>query len=100
MGMLNSMSSAQPNAECTYDDLVRIYRQNAALSTVDECQHALSALRQLALIQPSEMETSGDRITMRDIEKRIAEAERCLAIASYAAGSVRTTVITPTDWLR
>lgn len=94
------MSSAQPTAECTYDDLVRIYRQNAALSTVDECTAALSALRQLALIQPSEMELSGDRTVLRDIEKRIAEADRCLAVAQVVGGTVRTTVITPTDCLR
>lgn len=90
--------SAEPTAECTYDELVRIYRENAALGTIDQCQTAITALNQLALIQPAEIEAGGERVSMRDIERRIDQAEKKLVILTMSA--VRTSVICPADCLR
>jgi hypothetical protein len=94
------MPAAEPNADVSYEDLIRIYRENCALSTAAECRRALSALRQLRLIEPSEIEQGGDRITKRDIEKAIDEATESLAILQYTSSDTPTPVITPADCLR
>jgi hypothetical protein len=89
------MANAEPTADCTYEELVRIYRENCGLADAGECRRALKALRQLALIQPSETEQAGDRMTMRDIEKRIEEASDAAAV--FGLASQKATVIVPSD---
>lgn len=91
--------ASEPTADCTYEDLIRIYRENCGLANADECSRALRALRQLRLIQPEEIEGfTGDRMKMRDIEKAIGEAEKSSVI--FGLGTCKTTVICPTDCLR
>jgi len=93
--------AAEPTAECSYSDLIRIYRENSGLETLDECRRAIKALRQLYVIQPSEIEQSGDSMTMRDIENRIAEADKAASVFQLTgSGAARTPAIVPTDCLR
>lgn len=94
------MATAEPTADCTYEDLVRIYRENSGLETLAVCQRAVKTLRQLSLIKPSEAEFNGERMTANDIEKRITEATAAIGALNVIAGSARTPVIVPADCLR
>lgn len=87
------MANAEPTADCSFEDLIRIYRENCGLNSLAECDRAVRALRQLKLIRPKETEAGGERMTMEDIQSAIDEATQAMAVFQMNSGRVQ--VITP-----
>lgn len=87
------MAIAEPTADCSFEDLLRIYRENCGLSCLAECNRALRALRQLKMIRPKETEAAGERMEMEEIQSAIDEATQAMAV--FRMNSSRVQVITP-----
>lgn len=93
------MPSAEPNEDCSYEELARIVDANCEpFLTLEQTNRYIKAASMYLRREPSETEQAGDRMVMRGIESGLLQARKAQVVFQISTG--RATVIVPTDCLR
>ncbi len=93
------MATSEPNADCNYRELKRIYETDCApFRSLAQVERFIKAATILHGREPAEVEQSGIRVSKRDLQMQIDKAEREREVLLLAGETA--TVIVPTDCLR